>query len=197
VGFQPIYLLIYPQVNGGALCCQAQKSDKDGLNTDVISNNAADNDTERHYEADQIISLDADGFTVGDGTGDWAAGNLLNIALRIYTYVAISDRTNFATGSYVGDGAATQAIAGVGFQPKYVFLYQRGVAEFDATYWFYKTNQDALLTFLFTSGGTGFNYRVDYIISLDINGFTVGDGTGGVANLANILAANYSFICWR
>lgn len=83
VGFQPKFMLIYAQV---ATTLKAVKSDRDGLNTDMMEQ--VGGVTWHHYEADQIISLDADGFTVGDGTGDAAGANLLNMAARVYTYVA-------------------------------------------------------------------------------------------------------------
>lgn len=85
VGFQPKYLFVYPQLDNVVLTFWAQKSDRDGLNTDIIVRGAP---IQHHYETDQIISLDADGFTVGDGTGGYAAANVLNVAARIYTFVA-------------------------------------------------------------------------------------------------------------
>jgi len=98
------------------------------------------------------------------------------------------------TGTYTGDGNATQAIAGVGFQPTIVLICNsaggirgRGVrtdAENDAyTSW--------------DDDGNGSGYSVDNVISLDADGFTVGDGTGGFTDVFNVNAQLYTFIAFR
>lgn len=78
-GFQPRYLQIWSQINGDVNNIVAYKSNQDG--TRAFYNNA--------YQNDQIISLDADGFTVGDGTGA-GASNILNVSARVYTWVAFA-----------------------------------------------------------------------------------------------------------
>ena len=80
VGFQPRFMLIYAQMQA---CLKAMKNDTDGLNADMIEPVAGM--PQHRYEADQIISLDADGFTVGDGT---TLANTVNINLVTYTYIA-------------------------------------------------------------------------------------------------------------
>lgn len=101
----------------------------------------------------------------------------------------------FATGTYVGNGAATQAIVGVGFQPKGIIIYeQRDVNLFTPQY---KITQDGLWCDLFAGllGGF-FDYRdVDMIISLDADGFTVGNGASW-NNTVNINAVTYAYIAF-
>lgn len=84
-------------------------------------------------------------------------------------------RVRMATGTYTGGGAATQAITGVGFQPKKVEIWSQvnfGVS--GASEKITKTDQDGIY-----AKGDNQRYEADYIISLDADGFTVGDGTGG------------------
>lgn len=88
------------------------------------------------------------------------------------------------TGTYTGDGAATKAITGVGFQPKYLIIFPQlasaGLVSF-------KSNQDTTYAY----GPSG--YQQDHIISMDSNGFTVGDGTGS-SNYLNVNARIYTYL---
>lgn len=77
LNFQPRYLQIWSQVAGDINNLTVYKSEQDGTRAFYSA----------AYQNDQIISLDADGFTVGDGTGS-AAGNVLNVSARVYTYIA-------------------------------------------------------------------------------------------------------------
>ncbi len=92
----------------------------------------------------------------------------------------------FVTGTYVGDGAASLAIAGIGFQPKGLILWQQtnntnvGTPDF-------KITQDLLNTFYWFPPLTRWNYVAGFnIISLDLDGFTV---TGW----ANNVGVTYSY----
>jgi len=76
VGFRPLALIIFSQVTNRAAAC---KTNFDSEFTFVFVTGGAN-----LYAADHIISLDAAGFTVGDGTG---TANHLNLAEN-YTYVA-------------------------------------------------------------------------------------------------------------
>lgn len=78
IPFGPRLLQVWSQVNGDTNNIIGYKSDQDGTRT--FYSNA--------YQNDQIISLDAGGFTVGDGTGA-AAGNVFNVNARVYTYIAL------------------------------------------------------------------------------------------------------------
>ena len=97
------------------------------------------------------------------------------------------------TGTYTGDGAATQAIVGVGFQPKLVIIHKQipGQNVYDQGW---KTSSDGINT-MFVQADAGFRYGDDHIISLDADGFTVGDGTGW-ANVFNINAIDYAYIAF-
>ena len=101
---------------------------------------------------------------------------------------------NFATGTYNGDGGATQAIAGVGFQPIFVIIYVQ-VTLVDGPG--LKTDQDGFFS-RFYQNAVIFDYRwqTDYIISLDADGFTVGDGTPIATNIFNVNDRTYTYVCW-
>lgn len=99
-----------------------------------------------------------------------------------------------ATGGYTGNGLATQGIVGVGFQPRMIWIYPRlANNQVFAT----KSAQDGLLANVWDRGISVTNiYVVDMIVSLNADGFTVGDGTGA-GNFLNVNGRNYTYICWR
>ena len=103
---------------------------------------------------------------------------------------AVTSAERIAIGTYTGNGSATQAITGVGFQPDYVTMYRQA----DGTNPLapaVKSDVDG------TKAGVpsgNFQYEDDHIISLDSDGFTVGDGTGGVGNWLNLNTAVYTYI---
>ena len=78
MGFQPKFIIIFAQASGQRL---ALKTDQDSTYTSLWSSGGT------HYQEDHIISLDADGFTVGDGTGG-GLGIVVNANAVVYTYVA-------------------------------------------------------------------------------------------------------------
>lgn len=98
-----------------------------------------------------------------------------------------------ATSTYVGDGAATQAIVGVGFRPKYVRILTDIVYSATARQ-AWKITQDGLNA-LFWHPAWGNRYLADHLISLDADGFTVGDGTGA-NNYFNNLGVTYHYLCF-
>jgi hypothetical protein len=73
------------------------------------------------------------------------------------------------TGTYVGDGNASQSITGVGFQPKVLIVFSQ--APGSTPDGFLTTDQDAGWTRLFRASATNYNQTV--ITSLDPDGFTV------------------------
>lgn len=100
-----------------------------------------------------------------------------------------------ATGIYTGDGAPTQAIVGVGFQPKFVKIQmlENYVSTGDGPGM--KADIDGLNAWFWDGGMWSHRYREDMIISLDVDGFTVGDGTG-FANIFNLLQVDYTYTCY-
>jgi hypothetical protein len=96
--------------------------------------------------------------------------------------------SQMATGLYTGDGNATQAITGVGFQPDYMRIYRQDTTALDA----HKSDQDGTKTHL---GGAP-TWEDDHIISLNSDGFTVGDGTPS-SNLVNVNTIVYAYIAWK
>ena len=99
-----------------------------------------------------------------------------------------------ATGNYTGNGAATQAIAGAGFQPEFVIVYKTSTAQHDHD-WALKSNLDGLNASVWYAGDNT-RYEADQVISLDVDGFTVGDGTIST-NICNVNLMTYTFIAFR
>lgn len=105
---------------------------------------------------------------------------------------------NVATGTYTGDGAVTQSIVGVGFQPKFVVIYLMiQTSPYDGTIIGFKADVDGIATYFWWRGVNGYIYGLDMIISLDVDGFTVGDGTGPLGNIFNLVGVNYAYWCFR
>ena len=96
-------------------------------------------------------------------------------------------RAVIKTGTYTGDGNATKAITGIGFEPSFVFI-QDFVNNSNKPFW--KIDDMGLNALLADANGT---YAPDMIISLDADGFTVGDGTG-VGNFMNINGVTYGYL---
>ncbi|MCJ7560480.1 hypothetical protein MUO79_07660 [Candidatus Bathyarchaeota archaeon] len=102
-------------------------------------------------------------------------------------------KTAYAT--YTGDGAATQAIVGVGFRPRFVQILER--TNNDATVKFAcAITEDGGNTLLMQNFPSTTFYELDHVISFDADGFTVGDGTGGVGNQLNKAGIDYNYICF-
>lgn len=127
-----------------------------------------------------------------------AGGDLIRVAVGTNTHVLVADsaqaegmkwqgRTRMVTGTYTGDGAATKAISGLGFQPEAVLIFPQIVSAGQTGI---KTDQDT--TYTYAPAG----YQVDHIVSLDSDGFTVGDGSGS-SNVFNVGARVYTYIAWR
>ena len=86
---------------------------------------------------------------------------------------------NFArvvTGTYTGDGAAGgQSITGVGFQPKFIMITRHDDTVSFGT--FMKDDQMGTRAVVWQMDGAaaGHRYSNDVIISLDADGFTIGN----------------------
>lgn len=106
---------------------------------------------------------------------------------------AFTDIARIAVGTYTGDGAATQAITGVGFQPRVVLTF----ANLDPHGGF---SQIALKTSAQTTQAlVSWNqYEDDHITAFGADGFTVGDGTGSTnGNTCNVNTNVYTYIALR
>jgi len=106
---------------------------------------------------------------------------------------------NFAIVAYTGDVAATKAITGVGFRPTLVMIYEKATS-YGLVGCAIKSSQDGTKTLLSrrtaNPSTVGTYYADDDIISLDADGFTVGDGTVNTFNSVNA-ATNYVAVCWK
>ena len=85
------------------------------------------------------------------------------------------------TGTYTGDGATSQAITGVGFQPKFVAVVARQTSNATGAWVGFTTDQivddnaaggSISLESVWSNAG---QFRTNEIISLDSDGFTVDD----------------------
>lgn len=137
--------------------------------------------------------------TKGDLLTKNAAGDLVRVAVGTNEHVLVADsaqtagmkwagRVRMATGTYTGDAAATKAITGLGFQPEFVMIYLQFAT---TSRMVFKSDQDGTGAYNLTNG-----FANDHIVSLDADGFTVGDGTG-TSNQFNVNASVYSYIAWR
>jgi len=93
-------------------------------------------------------------------------------------------KARIVSGTYTGDGAGTQAITGVGFQPDAIFVFSQLPA---GNYDYYKDRNMGLNARILNT-----DYQADVIISLDADGFTVGDTQG-----INVAARLYSYLALK
>lgn len=102
-------------------------------------------------------------------------------------------RLGKTTGAYTGDGNATQAITGVKKTPSVLMIYDGTDGGWNGL--IMKADNFGTKTALNRLVGGGLQWEDDHIISLDTDGFTVGDGTGGTdGNVCNINARSYNYI---
>jgi len=94
---------------------------------------------------------------------------------------------NIKAGTYTGDGAATNAVTiATGFQPSALVVWRKN----NDGYLGIKNSTDSTGAWIIS---TNSYYQNDHIVSLDANGFTVGDGTGST-NAFNVSSAIYGYI---
>jgi len=111
VGFQPDVVIIKGNDTQQAVC---RTSTMTGDNSKSMGSPGLP------LAADQIQSLDANGFAIGTNVQVNSPG--IN-----YYWVAFKAQAGFLTvGSYVGDGADDRSIGGVGFQPEWVVVMSSG-----------------------------------------------------------------------
>jgi hypothetical protein len=108
--------------------------------------------------ADRVQSLTATGFTLGRNAQ-------VNSNGPIYQWVAMKSGCGLKVGSYTGNGGASRAVSGVGFQPEVAFVTSAGANQ--------AMERFAGMTRSFAfSTGTG---ATNAITALDSDGFTVGN----------------------
>ena len=99
--------------------------------------------------------------------------------------------TRLATGTYTGNGGANQAIAGLGFQPRCVIV-TRHENTIDSGFYMKNDQMGVNAVSLELDGAVaGYWYAPNIIISLDADGFTVGNLLG-----VNLGATDYSYQAW-
>ena len=127
--------------------------------------------------------------TLGTGAQQAAAGG--------HTHTGFA---KIATGSYTGDGATSQAITGVGFQPKVVWIVRRFTADTvlaDRELMFTSdtiVDDNAAGMAINMWSGSAIESSDNAIISLDSDGFTVDDEAADKDPNANGIVYNY--IAW-
>mgnify|MGYP004452502081 CR=1 FL=1 len=147
----------------------------------------------------------ADAHTVAshsDTTGTGAELNTLtdgsNTSLHTHTHTVLShsdgaDACKIATGSYTGDGSTSQAITGVGFTVKFLWVWPRGTAETPNINTFVTTDtivdDNASGQSYRWGGGTQFAFHA--LIALGSDGFTVDDAGVDAAPNKNTEVYNY------
>ena len=114
------------------------------------------------------------------------------------TTVTISGDTvaRMYTGSYTGDGATSQASTGIGFQPKYLRIWERltsagAGALFETTDTIVDDNAAGGAIEVVTAWGNGVRFVINAIISLDSDGFSVDDAGSDSHPNKNSTVYNY------
>jgi hypothetical protein len=114
---------------------------------------------------------------------------------RIPTYLISNNFAKIKTGTYTGDGSTGQSITGVGFQPKYVIIWDHPAAE-QAYLRGEKVDQtwgDYNFQHLSSAGAAIQHYSyLNKINSLDADGFTVDDN--GADQFPNANSATYDYV---
>jgi len=94
----------------------------------------------------------------------------------------------FDAGAYTGDGNSSQAVTGVGFQPKFLFVWDQ--ADQVAPNPIFRSDQDATTYSMYHShNDSKWHYVTTAITSLDSDGFTVGSAI-------NTNAHTYAYVAW-
>ena len=97
------------------------------------------------------------------------------------------------TGQYTGDGTRNHAITGIGFRPKFLHINRRMTVDASATQLQVKDDYMPANGCVQHSAAET-NFYIDMIISLDADGFTVGDYNADLP--PNKLGELYTFCCW-
>lgn len=191
VGFQPDFVMVKDAGNSEGA---ARSSSMIGDLTKPMGSQTA-------FGADQIQSLDANGFTIG-------TDNRVNRNNRTFYWVAFKANSQaMKVGTYNGNGT-TQSITGVGFQPELVILMgnnaQRAAARYAGaarTYGF--DNSTGVTTGVTAFGADGFtvggaaeantnNVAYHYVAFNDFaNSISVGSYAGNNTDNRSIVTPNF------
>lgn len=185
VGFRPKYVKIWKHPTEEIAVHHYEKLDQTWGDYCYYPSNPQDN---------RINSLDADGFTVDDdGTNSNPNANGTTYDWVAFGFGVGSVGTALMkTGTYTGDGSTSQAITGIGFQPRLVWTVIRVVhtaANECSIRWDVQPSDLSLLLGDGTLKGSD-----DKIISLDADGFTVDDGGGDYP--PNRVDEVYDYVAW-
>lgn len=123
---------------------------------------------------------------IGTNHAHWASMTSLGTTLGALAASSEITSSGTVTGTYTGDGGSSQAISGIGFQPKVVIVYENSSSAV-LTGVFMKTSSDPTTWCVRISNG---DIQDDRIRSLDSDGFTVG---GTAANEANENTVVYTY----
>ena len=120
-----------------------------------------------------ILSLDADGLTVG-------SNRRVNANGIQFHYVAFDASPNLAFGTYTGNGGG-QSVSGVGFNPDYLLLMEDGASR--AMHHSYHWNQS-------------FSFNDEASFASAVTGFTSNGFTLGSNSHVNETARTYHYVAW-
>ena len=130
------------------------------------------------FFAGGVISLDADGFTVG-------SNNRVNNADTTYYWIAFKeDALSLKVSTYTGDGVDNHVITGVGFTPVAVLGFREGTSNVSIKTSSMASNDSKL--FYSTSTYT------DRVKTLMADGFTLGTNAEVNAN-----GGTYHYVVWK
>ena len=109
LGFQPLVVIVKGNRNDGAVC----------RSTDMPVGYCKHLAGTWNLQPNRLLSLDADGFSVGSDVDVNASGST-------YYWVAFSAGDELRVGSYSGSGFAAQTISGLGIDPDLVLVMGEG-----------------------------------------------------------------------
>ena len=94
-----------------------------------------------------------------------------------YTIVFEKNNQIIATGSYTGNDITTRNITGLGFQPKYVKIWQSGAVDGDAMFFFERNDLMTGTLCIRKSDTNSFQYKDNRLTAFISDGFTIGDAS--------------------
>jgi hypothetical protein len=168
IGFQPSVVIIKGNASIEAIL---RTSSMSGDNSKKLGSNDV-------FFAGGVISLDADGFTLG-------SNNRVNAAGTTYYWIAFKeDAMSLKVSTYTGDGVDNHVITGVGFTPAAVLVFREGTSNVAIKTSSMASNESKL--FYSTSTYT------DRVKTLMADGFTLGTSAE-----VNAIGDTYHYVAWK